>query len=176
MLTLNKHPSPSWGLFLDNGTIPNSRHPVLVYKNAFDFTDRSSVYREVEVHVSAHGWRLEWEWRIYRYTHWHSTAHEALACIEGDAVVEVGGPQYGEEYNVIPGTIMVIPAGVAHRNKRYSSDFKVLGMYPEEQKWNLIKGARTFSPIGRRQSRKVPVPRADPFFGPKGPLTKLWHE
>ncbi|WP_250123845.1 cupin domain-containing protein [Chroococcidiopsis sp. CCMEE 29] len=62
--------------------------------------------------------------------HYHSTAHEVLGISRGKAAVRLGGDARGQTFEVRAGDVIIIPAGVAHKNLDSSSDFLVVGAYP----------------------------------------------
>lgn len=160
--------------YRDDGIIPNSRLPIVLYKGAIDIQNPLKIEDKLRRHVEERGWRLEWTWRIYKFTHWHSTAHECLVCISGSAIVRLGGPRIGGEHKLTPGSALMIPAGVAHRNIGATQSFQVCGIYPKGQMWDLIKGEKTFDAEARTRAAKVPRPKSDPIYGKDGPLMSMW--
>src|SRR5215510_9095230 len=75
----------------DDGLIPNSRLPLLVYESALKLParDPEEIIQEL---VAANGWGGGWVNGIYSFHHYHSTAHEVLGCFGGSATVQFGGP------------------------------------------------------------------------------------
>jgi len=64
------------------------------------------------------------------------TAHEVLGVYQGKARVQLGGGK-GMLVDVGPGDVVIIPAGVVHKNIRSSSDFRMFGAYPKGQRWDM---------------------------------------
>ena len=99
--------------------------------------------------------------------------HEALGIARGRAKVRFGG-ENGEEIEIAPGDVVILPAGTGHQCLKHSRDLVVIGAYPPSGKYNLCRTkaehAKAVAAI-----RKVPLPLTDPAFGPKGPLLALWR-
>ena len=75
---------------------------------------------------------------------------------------------------VRPGDVIVIPAGVAHKNLGASADFRVVGAYPRGQHPDLCTGKPGERPQADRRIARVPLPEQDPVYGPGGPLIAHW--
>ncbi len=155
--------------FEDDGAIPNSSLPVLVYHDAV------SGPGECEELFASHGWLGAWRDGIYPFHHFHSTAHEVLGVVSGSASVMLGGPG-GRRFEVSTGDVLVLPAGTGHRNLGSSGDLLVIGAYPDGMSWDLLRGDPAEHDDAVANISAVPLPREDPIEGPDGPLVKLWHE
>ncbi len=97
-----------------------------------------------------------------------------LAICAGHAEVQLGGPD-GLRTTLRAGDVVVIPAGVAHKNLGSSSDFTVVGAYPEGQSYDMCYGKEGERPASDERIRNVPLPQFDPLVGRKGPLTQHWR-
>ncbi|RUT35013.1 cupin domain-containing protein [Arsenicitalea aurantiaca] len=159
-------------VFADDGTFPNSRLPVLIYREAL--AGEAADAEAMEALFAAGGWSPQWRAGVYDYHHYHSTAHEVLGVASGEAEIMLGGPD-GRVFAVAAGDVIVIPAGVAHRRISASSDFLVVGGYPPGQDWNLLRGAPGDRPKADAEIAAVPLPATDPVSGAKGPLLQKWH-
>ena len=158
----------------DDGKYPNNeRLPLLLYPGIVALSDRDPA-GTIEDMFHKHNWKGSWRNGIFTYHHYHSTAHEVLGVYSGTAQVQLGGPQ-GPEFEIRPGDVVVIPAGVAHRNLGSSADFGVVGAYPAGQNWDLNYGEDNERPQADRNIAEVPLPDMDPVFGATGPLMKLWQ-
>ena len=161
-------------LIVDDGTFPNNdRLPLLVYRGALELTGRNPA-RPVEDLFDAHHWFGAWRNGIFGYHHYHSTAHEVLGVYSGTARVQLGGEK-GPEFEIRQGDVIVIPAGVAHKNLGSSRDFKVVGAYPGGQRYDMNYGKAGERPRADRNIANVSLPELDPVFGDSGPLIDLWH-
>jgi uncharacterized protein YjlB len=167
-------------VFQDDGNaVPNSTLPLLVYKKALSmserFTAEEGAEKEFDKLITANNWNAQWTWVIYDFTHFHSTAHEALAVVSGEALVEFGGPEKGKRLEVTAGDFVIIPAGVAHCRIKSSDDFRVIGSYPNGQEYDLRRGEPSEYEEVKKNIRKVPLPDLDPLYGAEGPLNQHWR-
>ncbi|HKG82829.1 MAG TPA: hypothetical protein VKB16_06680, partial [Beijerinckiaceae bacterium] len=73
-------------IFKDDGSVPNSRLPLIVRQGAItpDATDPASAFERT---FAKNGWTKSWRDGIFDYHHYHSTAHEALGVAVGSATV-----------------------------------------------------------------------------------------
>ena len=156
--------------FDDDGVIPNSRLPALIY----DDVPQACAAADCEALFARHGWLGAWRDGIYPFHHFHSTAHEVLGIVAGEATVMLGGPQ-GSELHVRRGQVLVLPAGTGHRNLG-GDGLVVVGAYPDGMDWDLCRGDPAEHDAVRANIARVPVPRADPVHGAGGPLTTLWDD
>ncbi len=157
----------------DDGIFPNSRFPLLLYLQAIG-SHAANPATALEQLFAAHGWTGSWRDGIYSYHHYHSTAHEVLGVYRGSAKVQLGGDD-GVVHALKHGDVIVIPAGVAHKNLGSSSDFGVVGAYAEGRDWDMNYGKPGERPRADRNIAAVPLPRMDPVFGADGPLLKRWR-
>ena len=160
-------------LLEDDGAIPNNKKlPLLVYQAAVTLPkhDPPSIFEAV---FRANGWRGSWRNGIYSFHHYHSAAHEALGIASGTAKVQFGGEK-GVILTVQAGDVVVIPAGVGHKNLGASQDLCVVGAYPPGQRVDLCKGEPSERPWALQSIAKVPLPDTDPVYGEQGPLMREW--
>jgi uncharacterized protein YjlB len=112
--------------FADDGSIPNNpRLPVLLYRAALSPGDPAAA----EALFARHGWPPAWRNGIHGHHHYHPNAHEALAIARGEVRVQLGGAG-GKTLSLTAGDVVVLPAGVGHRNLGASADLLVVGAYP----------------------------------------------
>ena len=120
----------------DDGIFPNNaRLPLLVYREAVPLPPHDPAVR-FETRFAAHQWGDAWRNGIYGFQHYHSTAHDVLGVFRGQATVLFGGEQ-GVVLSLQAGDVVIIPAGVAHKNVGSSRDFGVVGAYPRGQRWDV---------------------------------------
>lgn len=156
----------------DDGKIPNSRLPLLVYHQAF--IEKGNKGAEwLEDTFKKNNWTNAWRWGVYSYHHYHSNTHEVLGVFSGNAVLQLGGEK-GIKIRVKPGDVIVIPAGTGHKNLGCSSDFTVVGAYPDGKEPDLMKGEPGERPVAVQNIAAVPLPAADPLLGPDEGLRKIW--
>jgi uncharacterized protein YjlB len=77
-------------------------------------------------------------------------------------------------FEVGAGDVVVIPAGVAHKSLEASRDFCAVGAYPVGQQWDSCTGGPGERPQADVDIAGVPLPQADPVYGPQGPLMTYW--
>jgi uncharacterized protein YjlB len=160
-------------LLQDDGTFPNNGTlPLLAYQGAIPLpaTDPAAAFEE---RFHANGWGNSWRNGVYGFHHYHSTAHEVLGVYSGTARVQLGGED-GIVLPVEPGDVVVIPAGVAHKNLGASGDFRVVGAYPRGQRPDMNYGREGDRPGADRNIAQVALPEADPVYGESGPLVEQW--
>ena len=110
--------------FADDGAIPNSRLPLLVYRRAVP-ADPDAIERL----FGENAWPPAWRDGVHPFHHFHSNAHEVLGFARGEATVLFGGPS-GQVLIARAGDVIVVPAGVGHCNQSQSADLLVVGAYP----------------------------------------------
>jgi uncharacterized protein YjlB len=115
-----------------------------------------------------------WRNGIYPYVHYHSMIHEALGVARGRAKVRFGGDN-GREIEIAAGDVAILPAGTGHQCLSRSPDLVVIGAYPPSGKYDLCRGSKAEHARALASIPQVPLPAADPLFGPKGPLVALWR-
>jgi uncharacterized protein YjlB len=158
--------------FTDDGAVPNSRLPFLVYKRVFDGSDFSAA---IEDTFRRNNWGHGlWHNGIYPFTHYHSQIHEVLGIASGRARVRFGGST-GQELDIEAGDIAVLPAGTGHQRLSSTPDLLVIGAYPPDGHYDLCRGTSAEHARALATIPHVPLPDTDPLFGARGPLTKLWR-
>lgn len=157
----------------DTGTIPNSRLPLLIYQGVLDLSGDDPA-TAIEALLHSHQWGNDWRNGIFTYHHYHSTAHEALFVYSGSCRVQAGG-ENGPIETIQAGDVIVIPAGVGHKNVGQSSDFNVIGAYPPRQNVDMNYGKPGERPRVDENIARLALPRTDPVFGQTGPLLEHWQ-
>jgi uncharacterized protein YjlB len=164
---------PEQLLFKDDGKIPNSKFPLLLYKNAF--TARNDEGAEwLEQHFAKNNWTNSWRNGVYNFHHYHSTSHEVLGVYSGTALLHLGGDQ-GQKIRVAAGDIIVIPAGVGHKNLE-SEGLGIVGAYPDGRSWDINRGLPGERPKTDETIAALPIPATDPLQGKTDGLIKLWEK
>ena len=106
----------------------------------------------------------------------------------GEIVVDIGsgsgfdaliastlvGPE-GKVITARAGDVIIVPAGVSHKNVNQSPDFRVVGAYPRGQMWDMNYGKTAERPGADENIKNVPLPATDPVFGKTGLLMRLWN-
>ena len=170
LVTAAARVEPARHLFADDGLFPNSKLPVLVYKAALAKPGAPGFEQMFE----EHGWSSSWRNGLFGVHHYHSTAHEVLGIYQGRVDVRLGGEK-GTLVTLHAGDVVVIPAGVAHRNEGQSKDFRVVGAYPRGTDMDMNYGEPRERPRADRRIAALARPAQDPVFGEGGPLIALWQ-
>jgi uncharacterized protein YjlB len=159
--------SPQYLLFAKAKDVPNSRLPVLLFRNIVPHSKlgKADVFRRA---FKKNGWVGIWTDTVYDYTHFHSNAHEVLGIAEGKVTLRLGG-ETGRLVRLKAGDMLLLPAGVGHRRVSDDDGLKVVGAYPRGQSHFDIKRTGRVVP-------RVALPKTDPFNGEDGPLTHLWTD
>ena len=161
---------PTHHLFADDGVFPNSRLPVLVYRRVIVAGNAAGFEQLFE----RNGWSSAWRNGLYSVHHYHSTAHEVLGIHKGRVTARLGGPG-GVTVTLEAGDVVIVPAGVSHKNDGASADFSVVGAYPAGTGPDMRYGKPGERPGTDRNIARVPLPGADPVRGAGGPLATLWR-
>lgn len=165
-------PKPERFHFADDGQIPNSRYPLLLYRNVFSARGMAGA-AWLEQRFAANNWTNAWRNGIFPYLHYHSISHEVLGIYSGSATVQLGGST-GKAVSVQAGDVIVIPAGVGHQNLGSSGDFGVVGAYPEGRTFDVLRGQAGERPKADQTIAALPLPTADPLLGKSAGLVQIW--
>ncbi|WP_377889871.1 cupin domain-containing protein [Alkalihalobacillus sp. R86527] len=148
--------------------IPNNPDlPLLLYRGSLvDFTNTCAEQ------FKKNNWTNSWKNGVFDYHHYHSNTHEVLGIVSGEATITFGG-ENGEKVTVRKGDAVVIPAGVGHKRESASSDFQVVGAYPNGRDHDM-KTVDSNERDALKAIQRVPFPETDPIFGGDGPLVEIW--
>ena len=160
-------------VFADDGIIPNNVLPFLIYKGAID-VDNSHPEKTIEGLFGANGSGDMWRNGIFDYLHYHATVHEALGIAAGHAHVRFGGDR-GQEFDLAPGDVAILPAGTGHQCLMASEDFSVVGAYPPGAKMQVTRPTPENYRKALQTIPDVKLPKTDPVLGADGALMKLWR-
>jgi uncharacterized protein YjlB len=157
--------------FSNDGTIPNSHLPLLVYKNIAQGDHKADWLGQT---FKKNGWTNNWRDIILPFDHFHSNTHEVLGLAKGIARLKIGGDN-GEIVLVETGDVIIMPAGVGHYSLDNSLDYQFVGGYPNGAEWNSILSLKNEDSISIiEEILNIPIPDSDPIFGNKGPLFDFW--
>ena len=170
-----KSQEPLTFMFTDDGVIPNNPSlPMLLYRNTVDLAGTHEPEERIESVFKDNGWGGLWRNGIYPYVHYHSMIHEALGIARGRAKVRFGGTK-GEDIDVAPGDVVILPAGTGHQCIWEGPDLRVIGAYPPSGKYDLCRGSKFEREQALLTIPNVPLPVTDPIGGQHGPLLRLWR-
>jgi uncharacterized protein YjlB len=172
-LAAEEHP------YAPDGTVINSRLPLLVYRSAVQAPEGDELHEAVLQTFRRNDWLNPWTYRgVYPYPHFHSTTHEVLGVVRGAIPLRLGGAAQ-EPLLFYAGDVIVIPAGVSHTafdddEHRYlggTDDVLMVGSYPEGRDWDLMRDGDISDKEMRAAVKRImslPIPRLDPVTG--GPM------
>ncbi|KAF2138420.1 uncharacterized protein K452DRAFT_234076 [Aplosporella prunicola CBS 121167] len=170
--------------------VPNSKLPIIVYRNALKDTKPDSILATIE----PNGWLKGGHWKAFYKPHFHSNCHECYGVVAGsttyllgkspqDPDVDEQGNEHGLKLTVGKGDVFVFPAGISHASLEAKDDYEYIGFYPdaalvEEKRFDMNWGDKGPEETQRlaKLCTEVPVPEADPLYGVDGPLPKIWRE
>jgi uncharacterized protein YjlB len=170
---LNPSATISHFFIKDNGIFPNNALlPAVLIKAAWKlpFINRAG---QIQKHLKDNQWGNSWKNGVYGYHHYHSIAHEVMCVYKGKTQLILGGDD-GVLVEVEQGDVLILPAGVAHKNLGPGNFFKCVGAYPFGQDFDMNYGKPEERPKADSNIKKVPLPKQDPVFGSAGPLKDLW--
>jgi len=158
----------------DDGYFPNSVLPVLLYKRAIKLPLLFKG-RMVKRLFQKHHWTNNWRNGVYTFHHYHSNTHEVMAVIKGKTKLQLGG-ENGTTVTLEEGDVVLIPAGVAHKNLQQEKDVICIGGYPRGKDYDMNYGNEEERPAADERISKVPIPGFDPVTGKKDPMNKIWNK
>jgi uncharacterized protein YjlB len=156
----------------DDGTFPGNRLPALFYKAVLDIPVFFPA-RHVKNIFEDNGWTNSWDAGIFTYHHYHSVTHEVLGIYSGKATIQLGGDD-GPKLLLEKGDVLVIPAGVAHKNLDEENAVGVIGAYPDGRDYDMNYGKPGERPQTDENISQLPLPETDPLSGIDGELTRRW--
>ncbi|EPS25197.1 hypothetical protein POX_c03599 [Penicillium oxalicum] len=155
--------------------IPNTSiqaKPLMIYHGAFDATPA-----ELEHRLEAMGEVVpQWVYTMYSKTHFHSTTHEVLGVVAGQAQLCFGGEQNPGRFEptVQQGDLIIVPAGVGHRLLQDLGEqrFQMVGSYPAGKHWDMCYGeAEEWDKV--EAIRDLGWFQRDPLYGASGPALEV---
>lgn len=159
--------------FDDDGDIPNSRYPLILYHHAVDPASRPLAEAFEEL-FEANGWGNGWRDSVFPFHHYHSNTHEVLGIAAGTVTLRMGGED-GVTMVASAGDALLIPAGVGHRRVSPDAGLLVIGAYPPGPACDLKRQGEQDLTAIRTRIAHIPVPSTDPVGGVDGPVKGLWQ-
>lgn len=156
----------------DDGIFPNNAMPALFYRQVLDLPPLFAASYVKRI-FKKNNWSNAWVYGVFEYHHYHSITHEVLGVLKGKTTIQLGGEK-GAQIEVGAGDVLIIPAGVAHKNLGAENAIKCVGAYPDGRDYDINYGKTGERPRADRNIAKVPVPDFDPVFGLKAGIVKYW--
>ena len=171
---INTNPAIKEYIFTVNKTFPNSPLPLLIYKNSCLLgNQKNKAARLLQNIFNKNNWKNTWTNGIYNFHHYHSNTHECMGIAAGKAWVVFGGIR-GKKLLLEKGDIIIIPAGLAHKCSKTTSEFLCVGGYPGGAEYDINVGTREELKKAASRLKKLPKPALDPVFGKEGFLKAFW--
>lgn len=156
----------------DDGVFPNSSLPVLYYNQVITKDGDNNSMEFIKL-FNSYNWTNHWVGGIHTIHHYHSNTHEVLGVIKGGTTLMLGGGN-GQKLDIEQGDVLVIPAGVAHKNLGSENQVLCVGAYPEGRGYDINYGASGERPLVDRNIGSVSIPDTDPIYGKEAGLAKIW--
>ena len=157
----------------DDGVFRNSRLPALLYKDVLDIPVLFPA-THVRHLFEKNDWSNSWDAGIFEYHHYHSITHEVLGIYKGQTKLQLGGPS-GPKIFIEKGDVLIIPAGVAHKNLGAEDSVGVIGAYPDGREYDMNYGKPGERPGTDKNINSISVPVSDPVMGEHKGLTTIWR-
>ncbi|HEY9001555.1 MAG TPA: hypothetical protein VIM89_09385 [Mucilaginibacter sp.] len=156
-----------------NDIFPGNKLPVVLYKGILSIP---VLFPGIHVKniFERNNWTNSWDSGIFTYHHYHSTTHEVLGIYSGSATIQLGGDE-GPKLLLEKGDVLVIPAGVAHKNLDEEDAVGVIGAYPNGRDYDMNYGKPGERPQTDENIAALPIPDTDPLEGATGDLPKIWQ-
>lgn len=164
--------TPEIILLVDNGIFPNNQLPVLHYKNAFKLPLLFPA-AAIKKAFKENGWTNNWKAGIYTFDHYHSLTHEVIGVYRGKTKLQLGGDD-GLTIEVRKGDVIVIPAGVAHKNLGKETQVMCVGGYPEGKEYDMNFGKPGERPQTDQNIAALKIPETDPVYGGRHGVPVIW--
>jgi uncharacterized protein YjlB len=157
----------------ENGVFPNNNLlPVLLYKGILDLSYFYPAHQIKDL-FRKNGWNNAWENGVHTFHHYHSITHEVMGIFKGETTLQLGGDD-GIKITIQKGDVLVLPAGVAHKNLEKENQVKCVGAYPDGKNFDMNYGRTGERPKTDENIKKVSLPLNDPVFGLRSEMHRYW--
>lgn len=156
-----------------DGGVPNSPLPLLIYHHVIppQVVDNADYLEHL---FRSNGWPPQWRYPVFPFTHFHSNTHEVVGVFSGSAQLQLGG-EHGKVVEVKVGDVMLIPAGVGHKQISADDDFMLVGAYPPGVTADLCHDEPKKMNGRVKTITTVPLPETDPVTGHSEGSMLYWH-
>lgn len=157
----------------DDGIFPNNDSlDVILYKGVLNLPSFFSSLKIKQL-FQKNNWGNAWTGGICTLHHYHSITHEVMAIYDGKTTLLLGG-ESGIKMEVEKGDVLLLPAGVAHKNLGEHNQIKCVGAYPYGENYDMKYGTPDERPLADENIRRAALPTLDPVFGEEGEMSKYW--
>lgn len=175
-IEVSQHLIPAWHS-IPNTSIQNK--PLLIYHSAFK---KGITASQISAHLeNVNVVAPQWQYTMYKQSHFHSTTHEVLSVASGRARLCFGGEDNPGRIEPVvrAGDVIIVPAGVAHRLLEDQSGssgggYAMVGSYPRGKQWDMCYGAEDEDEAQLKKNiSHLEWFDQDPIYGPDGPATDV---
>ena len=156
-----------------DGGVPNNKLPVLIYHRVIP-PDTADNAEYLEHLFRTNGWPPQWRYPVYTFTHFHSNTPEVLGVYAGSAKLQLGG-EHGKILEVKIGDVILLPAGIGHKQISADEDFMLVGAYPPQMKADICHDELPQLAARTKAVNAVPLPATDPVTGHTEGSMLAWH-
>jgi uncharacterized protein YjlB len=153
--------------------VPNNRLPLLIYHRVIPPQVANNA-EYLEQLFKSNGWPPQWRYQAYPFTHFHANTHEVVGVFSGSARLQLGG-EHGKVVEVNVGDVLLIPAGVGHKQLSADQDFMLVGAYPPNIAADLCHDEPKKMAGRVKLITAVPLPQTDPVTGHSEGSMLYWH-
>ncbi|HLR92148.1 MAG TPA: cupin domain-containing protein [Atopostipes sp.] len=159
----------------ENEPYPNNSLPALYYENVLDGAlGEGYSSNDVLTLFENNGYTNGWKGSVKDRHHFHSNAHEALACTNGQIQIQLGG-QNGEMLKLQKGDVLLLPAGTAHKRLNASAEHEIIGAYPlNDTDYDFQYGDASDYEAIKENISNVVIPHTDPVTGSPANIEEYW--
>ncbi|HEX4372254.1 MAG TPA: cupin domain-containing protein [Puia sp.] len=156
----------------DDGVFLNSVFPALLYSNVLNlpFLFPGNFIKNI---FELNKWSNAWKAGMFTYHHYHSNTHEVLGVYSGKTKIVLGG-ESGNMIEIKKGDVLIIPAGMAHKNLGSENQVGIIGAYPDGKNYDIKYGRKDERQEAEINIQNVPMPETDPVWGAFLGLVKIW--
>ncbi len=159
----------------DDGIFPNNDNmDVILYKGVLNVPSFFSSLKIRQLFYK-NNWGNAWANGVYTYHHYHSIVHEVMGIYGGKTTLLLGGED-GIKMEVETGDVLLVPAGVAHKNLGKENQVKCVGAYPYGENYDMKYGKPDERPLADENIKRALLPSWDPVFGEQGEMHKYWKK
>ncbi|WP_300597227.1 hypothetical protein [Niabella sp.] len=163
--------NPDIFYFREDRLIPNSPHPLLVYRNFFD-KEYEACESWLKKKFVTNKWFPFSGLQFFDVAYYYINTHIVLGVCSGEAKWQLGGT-LGLTMIIEKGDVLVIPAGVALRHLESSTDFKITGASSLDVTPRIRKETSGNSKDAE-QIAGIALPDTDPVLGTDDGLLAIW--
>ena len=160
----------------DDGVFPNNNFPVVHYKKVIgNPVPKWLSCAYFKFIFFENDWLNNLKTGIATFHHYHSNTHKVLGVCSGKIMLLLGG-ESGLQITIEKGDVLIIPAGVAHKNLGNENDVICVEGYADGITQDIRYGRLHERPVADISIALAPFPVTDPLLGEGAGLVKVWKK